>query len=765
MSTDRIPRFVSNQSIEPGPVTSTADVFDSLKKLFSAGITQQAKKAGARAGENLDFSPTLGITPSSKAFNEAGIRANRYAVGADVITKSDQLKKEFANNVQGPETLTEYKDTFQTYANTILDSVPTENRGYTKNLLINQGRRGEALIAKKLKDQSNVQGMEEFYGMYHAYFNEMSNSAAESSETSQQSAVNYYGRLNNMIADANKAGIIGDKTAVDLDRSAQQELQKQNVMGQYRASTDKLGFIQKFSESKKYDKVFSAGQKQTIESNLFALNKKDERIQGINAADINQQKNDLKLQAKRGVQLDHQEFTNVVNFDPANENNLRRQLEQQAQIGANVREHKFAPLGQMDAVINNLSQPISDKEAAKPGAAENQATRKAIANELTQVKHQTLKDPGEAAMQDPAVQEKIQQYDTANPFNPTQTNELTYQATRQQHIQQMVIANLQSRGFPEGNIKAIPNAEASEINSNINRAGFEGGLSILNNLQKVSGPTWKYVHQSLVANGLSKDMQFAQGLQAIPKSEVNMGAIQESFTLSNADAEKAITGGSKTISAINTAVTSNPGMVSFLATLNSAKSPNLAEQAKMISSVQSLAYVYYIRGDAEGKGKDDETTAAKAAYETLLGNRYSEVNNTYRVPENVDPTAVRDMIKIKDKKLSKMDFKVLGTANPALSLSFRKGTDFRDAIRGGHWVSDPTDQNRWVYVAIDGRAVQLEDGKDLSFTTSDLTDPQFLSAAKAVTVTPLTTAALGQSLQFGLGAGALRQFEDQGSAN
>jgi hypothetical protein len=722
-----LPRFIASTPIQPGPIVSTASVFDKLAKTFGSVVTATGARIGAQVGENLGFKPTLAITPATKAFNQAGLQANKYAVAADITVHSQDLLDEFGTNVNGPESLQAYQKTYQQYANDLLNTVPVENRGMTRNLLINQGMRGAAKISKKLQAQSTAEGLGNFYSAYSSFYNEMSNTARQPSAASQQSALGYYGTISNLLSDARNTGMISAKTEVDLRLKAQKEIQRQNVYGQYQATPDKLKFIQNFAKSNKYDKAFSAPEKDVITKSLISFNKTQGRIDGINQVDIDNQLDDLKLQAKEGISVNPQELTNVVNWDPTKEKNIATQLNQEAQIGVTTRQFQHDSLGNIQQQIASLSEPLSKKEAAKPGAAQLVAMRTVIANNLTRTLRETLKDPAQAAFEDPAVQDKIQTWENENPFRGPE-DQATYQMKRNQAVQSIIVNNLKTRGFAEGKIHAISNANALQFIGQINKGGFEDGLNILGALRQESGPNWKYAYQSLIANGLSQKMQMAVGLQRIPASEVNLGAVQQSFDLKQSDISKLIPANIQ--SSIKANFDANSRIQTAFDSLNAGKTQNLPQQAALRQSILNLAYVLYEQGDANGRGKDDPAGAVNSSFNILYGNRFSEINQNYRVPLAVDGSEVRAMIKAQNARMNLLDFKALKGANPALSKHFIKATDLQDAIRKGKWVSDPTDQNRWTRVAVDGRVVNLENGQPWAFTTKDLLNPQILQAVK-----------------------------------
>ena len=89
----RLPSFVNNPQINPGPLIDSPNIYEGYSKMFGeveaatrpiahSLADARAKQEGEQAGQDLNFKPVLPIGEASKVYNDTAITANKYTSGS-----------------------------------------------------------------------------------------------------------------------------------------------------------------------------------------------------------------------------------------------------------------------------------------------------------------------------------------------------------------------------------------------------------------------------------------------------------------------------------------------------------------------------------------------------------------------------------------------------------------------------------------------------------------------------------------------------------
>lgn len=730
-----LPIFTSTAQIQPGPIASTAGVFDKLADTFGKAVTATAAKAGVEAGQRLGFKTVpLAITPATEAFNKAGLEANRFSAAADVTQHTNELLNEFGTNVNGSESLQEYQQAFTAYSKNLLDTIPIENRAVINNILTNKGIRGAAAISKKLQKQSNFEGLKLFYNNDTILGNEISNAARQPDKANQQSALGYYGVRVQQINQAVKSGLIDAKSGVGMLQRARLSINQNGFLGQYLAQpiNKRAEFLQKTQNSKAYDGEFSATQKATQINKAGNLQRTLDRVDGVTNLDLEEQFNDMGKQALNGVPINESERTSWLAAHPLRADDLNNHIDTNAWVGSTIRKNQYEPIANVMGSIDELRKPLPAKELEKPGASRLLEARTKVANGLTKHLTELFKDPALVTSQDPAVQKQQATWNNENPFRPSQETKLQYDAKQMQFHYGLLDKTMQGYGLAAGKRNLLTNAQSKGLIDNININGFEAGINTLAGIRKAAGPMWGGIQQSLHKQGMRYGTTVAIGMTGYPTGESNINQIKEAEELTPKEVDNLIPKDQQ--AAIIADLQASPQFISYFNSRSKVPTNDLKDQSKLINLMEKVAYVKYIKGDAQGLGKGDPQEAAEASLENLVLGRYDSVNNDYVVPLGEDSGAVRAGLNQQDAlaKENKIAFFVPKTGIKGLPLTQAAIDNYKDNISKRTWVNNSMNQMELMAVGINGKPIPLKNGKNWTQNIADMsTNAAFLSAAQS----------------------------------
>lgn len=727
-----LPVFTSTAQIQPGPIASTAGVFDKLADTFGQAVTAEAKTAGVVAGQRLGFKAIpLAITPATKAFNQAGLEANRFSAAADATQHANELLNEFGTNVNGPESLAEYQQAFTAYSRQLLATIPIQNRALMNNILTNKGIRGAAVISKKLQKQSNFEGLQGFYSQNEIWQNEISNAARQPDKGNQRSALGYYGQQLQAIDAAVQSGMLDATTGVRLKLNARLSINKSRFLGQYLAQpiNKRAEFLQKAQNSKAYNREFSATQKATQINKAGNLQRTLDRVDGVTNLDLQEQFKDMGQQALNGQPINEEERTSWLAAHPLRVDDLNNHIDTNAWVGSAIRKTQHEPIANVMGSIDELRKPLPAKELAKPGAARLIEARTKVANGLTKHLTTLFKDPALVTSQDPAVQKQQATWNNEHPFRTPETV-ASYEARQMQAHYSILDKTMQGYGLAAGKRNLLTNAQSKGLIDNININGFEAGIDTLAGIRKAAGNMWQGIQQSLHKQGMRYGTTVAIGMTGYPTGESNLSQIQQAEILTPSDIDAQIPKDQQAaiISDLQTS------FQTYFTSRNKVPTNDLKDQAKLINLMEKVAYVKYIKGDAQGLGKGNPQEAAEAAFENVVAGRYDSINKDYVVPRGEDSGAVRSAVNEQKAlaKEGKIAFFTPITGVDGLPITKAALDNYKDNISKATFVNNSSNQMELIAVGVNGKTIPLKNGKIWSLNQADAsTNAGFLSRVES----------------------------------
>lgn len=269
---EKLPQFESTVTVQPGPIVSEAPSFEAAAKVagnlsdmvdknLQRKADQQAVAQGGIAGEDIGFKPLPGGGRATEVYNLAALHANKYALAADIGTNMQNLTGELSKNVNGNETLDEFRTRAQGYAQGLLSNVPKANEPYAKNLLQAHANAGLTKLQSLVTKQNNEFAFVNYHQNRQTLTDIMSNAAFHGDGPI---ATHNYALLKKQTEDGIKAGWL---TPVQASRD--------NLSADQSYNTNRL--LYKYQQAQQADKTFMRGGKTDEAKIMDILNRNSDK--------------------------------------------------------------------------------------------------------------------------------------------------------------------------------------------------------------------------------------------------------------------------------------------------------------------------------------------------------------------------------------------------------------------------------------------------------------------------------------------------------
>jgi len=695
-----LPEFVATTQIQPAPVVSNAPIFMAYSRLFNQ-VSQTINK-------------------DAQVAEAANLNANKLIAGADIAPNINRISQDSTRPLNN-NSINRFNAAVSGYSKGVMATVPRANRPYMTAMLTHASTIASQRIIAQVDKRNNIKGFEQYDHTFNQLQNQMANSARSGDEPG---ALTFRGQAQQLAQDAVNNGLLTGVQFKNYISNMDEQLHKQTALGNFNKMLIKgqgQEGIQQFQASKSYDKVLSPLQKESVVQEMRRLLKEHTQNIELQQGTINDTKKDLLLQARMSGQVDSNRMALV---EESEMNRPGAFTSFQRQVDLNKIQHQMVArtdgmtLGEMKQFQNQQLEPLSAKELAQPGAAQMLAMRQATAHDIQNRMKELSNDPALAIEHSATYQKQVAQFQK---FGTGDLVALKYKQMTQ-------------RGVPESQQTPFDNATSSALVSQIRALGPEQGLQQLTTLKAQYGDKFGGVMRGLMRNGLPESFSMAIGLQNLPKSEPYLPDMLEAW----GPGFKSILD-TKTSSALSDSLSdlTQP----FVSSLNAASSANLKQQIAVEQNLKQYGQLILMKkgfDQSNPPSTSDIQSAANDAFTRVIGNRYSEITNNFRVPAFVDPAAVSLMNKNMEQKLATSDFKQLQADNPLLSKGFIKAQDFKDRILTGHWVTTPDEQGMaWVDPL--GRVLRSTNGQPFGYKFKDLNNPQFLAELAKVPKKPSET--------------------------
>jgi hypothetical protein len=731
-----LPRYINQGQIQPGPLVSSAPVWDQVSKIFGQFEVQGAKEWGAAAGQQPGFQPIALPGAAGQAFNQAALQANKFFVGADISKHMQELNAAYSQNIHGNQSVSNYAQALNSYANQALSKIPAQNQPYARLMIQHLGARGLQDVQKKVTAQNNAVVSQHLHDEYQTYYNEMGNAARRGD---QKLAGFYYQQIHQGLETGAQSGIMKPMEVEKYKQAAQKEFNVQHALGGFESlltnPNDNPDALMKYKDdfmnSKALDKVLSPEEREGVLRQMNALQKGRMRELGIGAAQLTQMSKNALTQAEAAGKVDPQlEATLEQNMSPAQWQEYQVNKGLAINRGTSLNEHRFDSIDTMKSEIANLKQPATAEEAKSPHVANIVASRFQLSNQLHKALAAFQADPAGTTRQDPTYQRMADQIDTniisADPGTPGYATQ-TLQAAQKKDS--LLLSLEQQRGLPKKDLGLLSQGEMSNVMNQIMQAPtLDDGSEMIQSLGARYGQNFGTVMNQMMKAGLPMYYQIIPGLEQFPDSAPHLSSIKMGLS-----PEMVKEVNNKVVPADRTEIKQNV-LVQSTPWLQTLTDPT-QKLAYTNAIAQYASYLYY-QGQYGMGGNETFADAAQKAYQQIIGNRYQGFGATYRVPKYyVDDQGkltpfngedVQSAMNIFQDRLNQQNLADVQAANPA----FRGVplTSFGDEMRLGHWVSMANDSG-YKFVSRSNN-VQLRDasGQPIQFTMKDIYDNPHLAS-------------------------------------
>lgn len=178
-------RFEPTEAIDIGPAPSTLDTYNAYKRIFDniekqtqpiaqSLVDQQAQIQGSKAGKQLGFKTGLAIGEAARAYNQAGLTANRMYISNKALETIDNYKNEAlgigpdGHPIQGHDgishqSIQEFNKKLAAYTSSSLETIPEENRQYYTSLMASKSTIASGQLSKELSGKNDREATLDFY--------------------------------------------------------------------------------------------------------------------------------------------------------------------------------------------------------------------------------------------------------------------------------------------------------------------------------------------------------------------------------------------------------------------------------------------------------------------------------------------------------------------------------------------------------------------------------------------------------------------------
>ena len=424
---EKLPQFESTVTVQPGPLVSEAPSFEAAAKVagnlsdmvdknLQRKADQQAVAQGGIAGENLAFQPAKGGGRAAEIYNQAALAANKYTLAADIGTKMQNLTGELSQNVNGNETLDEFRARAQGYGEGLLSNIPKANEPYAKNLLQAHANAGLTKLQGLVNKQNNEHAFVGFTTNFDTLKAQVGNFSRQGNG---KMALGADAIAKHQIEDGIKAGWLTAAQAAGAKKSLHEELYNNRALFKYELAqkADKAAIAAKEipNNRKRYreifkktgNKVYTPEQKEALLKKFDAMDKEEAAKDGINEQNYAEKVKTAIFQKAHGVNPSAESLFDIQTLKPNQYANFEKQLEFAGRQSSIVDTAQAGNIGTMQSTIDELNKPLTTAEIASPNVLTIQATKKAASDRLQTSLKLVKDDPVTFVKSTPAYQKEI----------------------------------------------------------------------------------------------------------------------------------------------------------------------------------------------------------------------------------------------------------------------------------------------------------------------------------------------------------------------
>ena len=213
-------------------------------KTFSSQPSHEASATSSA------YTPTANQGEQSGNFSEEALEANKFMIGNSIFANSKAIATESDNTAAGIGKPALFASLYNRYANTLLKTVPKENRGYAQAMLAYNGQKAFNVLNSNAMKENNKSATQQFNQTFANNLEEMRSAARANDMTA---ALTFHGQITQMVDSGLKANWITSSQAKYYQDESTQNLNQERVLGQFQLALnqgDEDKFQKGFKKSK-----------------------------------------------------------------------------------------------------------------------------------------------------------------------------------------------------------------------------------------------------------------------------------------------------------------------------------------------------------------------------------------------------------------------------------------------------------------------------------------------------------------------------------
>lgn len=706
------------------------------QKSYLQNQIEEAQRAGALAGTNLDFKPVEGGSVAQKAFNQEALQTNKQFLASDVMLKIPQLAQNAINNHPNDSQLAfqEFKGASDNYSQQLLSEVPDENRPFIQNMLNHHIGRANMSFNSRILQDKRIQAEGQFTINDTAHANSVNdaiqsiNFNMDKDEVQKQvdGAQALLAERIKGIKLAEEGGIIKPQVA---QKASQQAILtfRENLYAKQYENALQHGNGAKFLENVQNAKI--AGMDEFGKANLVS------KLRKVGQSYVNANKNNAvywNAQYKdylKGLQDGGERDLTLENTYKSLNPNKSELADQQIQvahfIGQQAESLKEASFDQQDRTLASLKPQRGEENFGVKSAIFN-----AVQKQIKSFNQQYNQDKVSTLMQNPSVVAALNKKaaDDRSGFDFSILHNAGIKPNSADPLARLVAAQL-VKGTSIDNVSVVTNPQAKSaadlLTTNLRSGNVQGALDLFSNWRQKYGQFYPIFMRNLQAQGgLPANATFLVGTSpndpAVPQ-------IESALTTSSSEFKKALSDAQwqDYTSQIQSGDSKFENLISTFQNYNSSNSAQYVQSMRQFVNHLTLAYMA------------NNGMSAKDAYNqavTFMDNKYQLTSidgSNIRIPRrSIKPYVISDVQDFA-KNFRK---NVLPTMDIRIPEGFSKKVYFDNFIASGHWVNNPSNDGL-VFVDNNGNLVKTKNGNLVSFKFEDtrgfdMNHPDFKSDEK-----------------------------------
>ena len=580
----------------------------------------------------------------------------------------------------------------KSYTEKLLETTPKNLRPIIKRNAVRYIDSAQLKIQSRILQQREDELQLDFYNNIKQKSDLMSNVARDGTDPNAaiQSAID----IKNNIKHGVDAGFISPATGANIDSATYKDLHRNLLIGQYNNATtikEKNSIINKIKKSKKYDKIFSADERDRILSSFQKSDLTGALVQRYGVATFGDLKKKIIFDAQHGKTLKGEDLAFLEQVYPKRFPELAVTIQNNEAIGSIVDSVKIAGVEDMHAKIAELSLPQNN----------NTYRKNLIATTATHLIQDNIKMLKNDPIQYLEGNEKLKEIRVQEAFK-RKTNNPTAKSDAEVKI------NFQlGMGIAPEDIKIqMAEHDAADIAS-INNASIPDGIKFLEEKEKEYPNTFNTYMKGITGrNGINHMYSTAYEMSKNPKTAGQINYFVNAMSIETGELNKQYKNATQPnilfagrrdadlhVSDIEKTVSSQTYALFHALRLQSTRNEDLI--SSLDTQFSKLAKYYVVAGL---ETKPDK--AVTRAYNAIIGNRYHEMTSEekYIVPLTVNKDQLKSTFNRIDKMIEEEKIKpnLIRSMYP-VSNKLKQVRGLKTFINTGYWTNFMND-NKWIRV-------------------------------------------------------------------